>query len=358
MTQSQPIGPKERLARRTLCGEWAGRAPVYDLLCSDAAISFYAGEALTLANAAAVVPRAVGNALDATRLALPMPRAAGLEVQSDDSVWEHRRWTSWLRQGPVTDYDSYRAALRRSADGLLSDWSDDDQRALDQSLATYLETKALIGDVLLLGNLGTKAGFMALFSPNYLEYMGYLVSDDPELVDRVYEANTSKSVQRVAHLPADWAELCPAVFIGEDMAYNSAPMVSPDFLRHHYWPRLERIVDAYHAKGIKVVFHSDGNLMPVLDDLLAVGVDGLNPIEVAAGMDPVELRNRWPRLLLFGGIGHSSLLAHGTPAEVAAATRRAITGASPGYFVGSDTELGDDIPLDNIRAMFDTALAG
>ncbi|MHB0876334.1 MAG: uroporphyrinogen decarboxylase family protein [Anaerolineae bacterium] len=350
------MGPKEQLARRTLAGEWAGRAPAYDLLCSDAAISFYAGETLTLANAAAVVPRAVGNALDATRLALPMPRAAASEHQPDGSIWEHRRWTSWLRQGPVTDYDSYRAAMRRSAAGLLSDWSDEDQRGLDRSLATYLETKALLGDVLLLGNLGTKAGFMALFSPNYLEYMGYLIADDLELVDRVYEANTSKSVQRVAHLPEDWAEVCPAVFIGEDMAYKAAPMVSPGFLRQHYWPRLERIVDAYHAKGIKVVFHSDGNLMPVLDDLVAIGVDGLNPIEVAAGMNPVDLRRRWPRLLLFGGIGYSSLLAHGTPAEVAAATRRAIAGASPGYFVGSDTELGDDIPLDNIRAMFDTAM--
>jgi hypothetical protein len=352
------IGPKERVARQTLAGEWAGRAPAYDLLCNDAVISHYAGEPLTLANAASAVPRAVGNALDATRLALPMPREPGVEHQPDGSVWEHSRWTSWLVRGPITDYDAYSAGLRRSVDALLTDWSPEDQRALDGAVAAYRQTKAAIGDTLLLGNFGTKAGFMALFSPNYLEYMGYLMADDPELAARVYEANTVKSVQRVAHLPSGWAEECPAAFIGEDMAYKAAPMVSPAFLRRQYWPRLERIVAAYHAQGVKVVFHSDGNMMPVLDDLVATGVDGLNPIEVAAGMDPVAIRQRWPRLLLFGGIGYSSLLAHGTPSEVAAATRRAIAGASPGYFVGSDTEVGDDIPLDNVRALIDTARGG
>lgn len=351
-------GPKETLARRTLRGEWGGRAPVYDLLCNDSVISHYAGEKLTLANAATVVPRAVGRALDATRLALPMPRAPGVEHLADGSVYEHFRWTSWLRQGPVVDYDSYRAGLRRSVEGLPSDWSAGDQEALDGAIAAYRHTKAAIGDALLLGNFGTKAGFMALFSPNYLEFMSYLLADDPDLADRVYEANTHKAVQRVRHLPPGWAEECPAVFIGEDMAYKAAPMVSPAFLRRHYWPRLERIVAAYHAQGIKVVFHSDGNLMPVLADLVATGVDGINPIEVAAGMDVVAIRQRWPHLLLFGGIGYSALLAHGSPAEVAAATKRAIAGASPGYFVGSDTELGDDIPLDNVRALIDTALEG
>ena len=71
-------------------------------------------------------------------------------------------------------------------------------------------------------------------------------------------------------------------------------------------------------------------------------------------MDAAALRARYPHLLLFGGISYS-LLARGTPAQVAAVTRDTIRRASPGYFVGSDTQLGDDIPLDNIRAMIETA---
>ena len=349
---------KEELARRTLNLEWAGRAPVYDLLVHDAAISYYAGERLTFANAHTVVYRAIARACDCTRLGILLPQRHRLEKHEDGSVYEHYRWTSWLRQGPTRTYEEYQQALRASAEALLSDWSAADQEALEASLAAYRRAKARLGDVLLMGNFGTKAGFMALFSPNSLEYLGYLLADDPELVVRVLEANTHKAVQRIEHLPDGWASHCPVVFVGEDMAYKTAPMVPPEFLRRQYWPRFERIVHAYHARGIKVVFHSDGNLWPLLDDLVATGVDGLNPLEAAAGMSPAAVRAHYPRLLLFGGIGYSALLVHATPAEVAQATRAAIHQASPGYFVGSDTELGNDIPLANVRAMIETAWEG
>jgi uroporphyrinogen decarboxylase len=116
-------------------------------------------------------------------------------------------------------------------------------------------------------------------------------------------------------------------------------------------------VAAWHAKGVKVVFHSDGNVWPLLPDLIATGVDGLNPLEVAAGMHPGEIRQRYPHLLLFGGISYAGVLLHGSPAQVAEVTRDTIRRASPGYFVGSDTELGDDIPLANALAMYEAALA-
>lgn len=356
MISSVPAGcgPKETLARRALNREWGGRAPLYDLWTNDAVISYYAGETLTLQNAEDVVYRALSRGLDASR-AVILPRSEMIEKTEDGSIWDHRRWTSWLQQSPVTSYDEYLAALRRSCDELSSDWSARDQTNLDTVLASYRAARARLGDFLLVGNLGTKAGFMALFSPNFLEYMGYALGDDPELVARVFEANTHKSVQKIEHLPVDWGQLCPAVFVGEDMAYKTAPMVSPAFMRRAYWPCFERIVAAYHARGVKVIFHSDGNLWPVLADLAATGVDGLNPIEVAAGMTPADIRRRYPHLLLFGGISYSGVLAHGTPEQVAEATRDAIRRSSPGYFVGTDTELGDDIPLVNALAMYETA---
>ena len=55
--------------------------------------------------------------------------------------------------------------------------------------------------------------------------------------------------------------------------------------------RLERLVKAWHEHNIKCLFHSDGNLMPVLADLVKTGIDGLNPIETAAGMNLKEVKN-------------------------------------------------------------------
>jgi len=191
------FGPKEDLARRTLSLQWAGRAPVHDLFLNDAAIAYYAGEELTLDNAEEVVYRALSQAVDCTRLEIILPHSPGTERDEDGSVWEYERWTTWLKEGPVRTYEDYRQSVRASAESLLSDWSARDQARLDGLLATHTEAKTRLGDVLLMGNFFTKAGFMALYAPNYLEFMGYLLADDPELVRLALEAHTHKSVQLV-----------------------------------------------------------------------------------------------------------------------------------------------------------------
>jgi uroporphyrinogen-III decarboxylase len=93
-----------------------------------------------------------------------------------------------------------------------------------------------------------------------------------------------------------------------------------------------------------------------MDDLIATGIDGLNPLEVLAGMTPRAVRERYPDLVLTGGIDVSQLLVYGTPEEVRAACRDAIdaTGGR-GYLIGSSTELHWEVKLENAIAMIDTA---
>jgi uroporphyrinogen decarboxylase len=115
-------------------------------------------------------------------------------------------------------------------------------------------------------------------------------------------------------------------------------------------------VSAWHDRDVVCLFHSDGNLWSVLDDLVAAGIDGLNPLEVLAGMTVKEVRQRYPGLFLTGGIDVSQLLPLGTPDEVRAVCRQTIADAGRrGYFLGSSTELHWDIKLENAIAMFETA---
>jgi len=100
------------------------------------------------------------------------------------------------------------------------------------------------------------------------------------------------------------------------------------------------------------MFHSDGNLFPILDDLIHCGIDGLNPLE---NMDLRKLRERCPELFLAGGIDCSNLLPFGTPEKVSLAVEKAIKNTEKGYFLGSTSEIHPDIPLENIKAMIDTA---
>lgn len=104
------------------------------------------------------------------------------------------------------------------------------------------------------------------------------------------------------------------------------------------------------------LFHSDGNLNPILDDLVAAGIDGLNPIEILAGMDVGEIHRRYLHLFMAGGIDVSQLLPFGTPGQVRDAVRKAIDEAGGRNLVGSSTELNEDVPLANFLALREAVL--
>lgn len=95
--------------------------------------------------------------------------------------------------------------------------------------------------------------------------------------------------------------------------------------------------------------------MQILPDLVAAGIDGLNPIDYQAGMRLKEIRKKYPRLLLFGGIDAKGVLMFGTPEEVKKFTQKSIEDASPGYFVGSSGAIYDPVSIDNLKTMLETA---
>jgi uroporphyrinogen decarboxylase len=144
-----------------------------------------------------------------------------------------------------------------------------------------------------------------------------------------------------------------------DIAYKGRLIHSPAFLQAEFYPRLKRLNDAWHEHGIRCLFHSDGYLMDAMDDLIAAGIDGLNPIETVAGMSLREVRARYgQRLFLAGGIDMSQLLSNGSPEEVRQVCRQAIEDAYPGFFMGSTTEADNSCRLDNLLAMREVAVEG
>lgn len=186
------------------------------------------------------------------------------------------------------------------------------------------------------------------------ELFAYLLADEPDLIEEWMEALTQAELRRVECV-ADPVRM-PLALTADDIAYKTGPLFSPRWLRSIFMPRLKRLNDAWHERGIACIFHSDGCLWPVMDDLIATGIDGLNPLEVLAGMTPRAVRERYPDLVLTGGIDVSQLLVYGTPGEVRAACRDAIdaTGGR-GYLIGSSTELHWEVKLENAIAMIDTA---
>jgi hypothetical protein len=150
--------------------------------------------------------------------------------------------------------------------------------------------------------------------------------------------------------------LCPLFFVGEDIAFKGRLMFSPDYLRRTFIPMLRRVCEPLVNAGVKVIFHSDGYVMEILDDLLDIGIVGLNPIEPLAGMDIGYLKKRYGRrLILVGNVDCSQTLPLGSIEDVREAVRQCVKAASPGggHFIGSSSEVTPSTPLQNVFAFYD-----
>jgi hypothetical protein len=328
------------------------RPPIYDALRNDAAIEYYSGQPLTLENRQQVVYKAIGAALDATKQFIRFPEEPREIIDARGRRVTYQRWTYWEEPLHFSHVDQAAAYLQKILDDPTDFWGNPAEyvcRAEDD----YRKKKKMIGETAILLDIDTTEDFHNFYSLMGLEMFSYLALDYPDLLGAYLDLAVQRALQRIDAISIH-REL-PGVFYGIDLAYKSSTLFSPKLLRRVLFPRVEVLMDAYHRKGIHIMFHSDGNLWGILDDLVALGIDALHPIEVLAGMDLGLLRKKYPGLILVGGIDCSQLLPFATTAEVVRAVHSAIETAGPGYIVGSSTELHNSIPLDNVRAMIDTA---
>ena len=344
-------GSLERV-RAIIQGDTPDRPALYDLLRNDAVLSRFAGEPLTLENAREVVYRAHGPAIDATR-SVRMPGREETVFLEDGRRLRHFRWTTWTEHVRYADSAAYAVAKRRAIAGYTDAWVKADGEAMEKYLADVADNRERLGEVFFFPSVSA-VGFMGITGEVVLEAFSYHLADCPDLIDDLLEVHTRRSVKWIDHLPEGHG--IEAVFCGDDIAYKSGPMLSPRWFGQHYFHRLARVSDAFHRKGIKVLFHSDGDLNPILDGLVEAGIDGLNPIEVLANMDAGAIHRKHPRLFLAGGIDVSQLLPLGTPAEIRDAVRRALDGTGGRLMVGSTTELNNEVPLANYLALREAVL--
>jgi hypothetical protein len=339
--------------RTVVSGGVPDRAPIYELLRNDAVIGHFAGTTLTVENGADLVYRAYGPAVDATRPWVRPPQAEAVERLPDGRLQHRFRWTTWTEPRRYADSAAYRQAKKALLDAFDDRWTDADQTGLLAALDRAAADRHKLGEVFYFPGIAGP-GLMGIIGEVGLEAFSYYLADCPDLIPELLECQTRRAVATALHYPPDHG--LEAGFLGDDIAFHSGPLLSPAWLRQHYLPRLKRCIDASHTRGIRGLFHSDGNLNPILDDLVDAGIDGLNPIEVLAGMDIAAIHRRHPGLFLAGGIDVSQLLPFGTPQQVRDAVHRAIDDGGGRLLVGSTTELNNEVPLANYLALREAVL--
>jgi uroporphyrinogen decarboxylase len=138
------------------------------------------------------------------------------------------------------------------------------------------------------------------------------------------------------------------VTLNEDMAYKRGPMISLRMFREYLSPVYRELISFLRNHGVKVVIvDSDGYVEPLIPELLSVGVDGISPCEVAAGMDIVELRRKYPKLVMMGGIDKRMLASSKSDIDREVYRKVPPLIKSRGYFPGVDHAVPPDVSFEN-----------
>jgi hypothetical protein len=346
-------GSPERV-RRVLALEKPDRAPLFDLLPNDAVLQhFNGGEPVAVGDDASGI-RAVAAAIDGTRVSAFSPSEKRVERLSDGRACRHERWTTWTAWKSYSSSEEYREVKERELSERRRSAGNPVDPAVDQHYLREREIRSLLGDDFCYVLAPPHQSLMGIWTEVGLEQFSYYLYDCEELIVEQLELNTEYACRWIEGLPGD--DPFEAAFIGDDIAFKTGSMISVEWLQEHYFPRLARVVTALHARGLKAMYHSDGNLNAIMDGLVEAGIDALNPIEVSAGMDLGDLHRRYPQLVFAGGIDVSHLLPYGTPEQIRDATVKAIEETAGRILVGSSTEVFSAVPLENFLAMREAAM--
>jgi len=150
------------------------------------------------------------------------------------------------------------------------------------------------------------------------------------------------------------------VYFTDDIGGQSGLMISPATFRTLLMPRLASLIDHIKAQAdVKFMYHTDGSVTPVVEDIIAMGVDVLNPIQTSAlGMDTAALKETYHgRLCFHGAIDVQQMLPFASPAEVRRDVIRRLhdLGRGGGYILAPCHNIGSDVPPENVEAMYAAA---
>ncbi len=146
---------------------------------------------------------------------------------------------------------------------------------------------------------------------------------------------------------------------GDDLGIQNSLMVSPDVYRTLIKPRQRELFAFIKQQApVYTFFHTCGSVYDVIPDLIEVGVDILNPVQVnAANMDTKHLKKEFGKDIVFwGGIDTQRILPHGTQKEVRDEVKRRIDDLAPGggFVLNTVHNIQADVPPENILAIWDT----
>ncbi len=204
--------------------------------------------------------------------------------------------------------------------------------------------------IIWVGDLWERATFM-----RGMEQLLVDVVVSPAFVEALLEKLTKYVMETVRVLIATSDFECIA--LSDDYGTQHGMLMSPEHWRRLVKPCLARIYELAKNNGLAVFHHSCGNILPIIGDMIDLGLDILHPIQPEA-MDILFLKREFGKHLTFcGGISTQDLLVSGTPNQVRSEVRRLKRemGRGGGYILEPGITIQADVPEENLIAMLEEA---
>jgi len=146
--------------------------------------------------------------------------------------------------------------------------------------------------------------------------------------------------------------------MGDDLGHKTSTLLDPDIIRQLILPQYKKVIDLVHRSGKKFLLHSCGNIFPLMDDIINLGIDAKHSNEDQIAPFPVWIEKYFDRIGLFGGFDLNLLVlekpetVYQTVIEQGTLFRR----SANGYGLGSGNSIPEYIPVDGYMAMIEATI--
>ncbi len=286
-------------------------------------------------------------------------------LQDDVQFW-HSAGYDYIKLQPAADFhipghysdESISASVNWApeGEGVISAWADFEQFDFttpeEIDYGNFEKIKPILPE-----GMGVIGQYGDIFTMVW-ELMGftgfsYALFDQPALVDALFDSIGNTVVSMFEYMAQ--SDAVNILWYSDDIAYISGLMLSPDQLRKYFFPWLKKIGALAKASNKPLIYHSDGILWDVFDDIVACNVDAIHPLEPKA-MDILEVKERYgSQLCLIGNLDVGDILTLGTPDDVRRELRKNIecVGYNGGYCAGSGNSIPDYVNYENYLAMLE-----
>lgn len=285
------------------------------------------------------------------------------DVEIANNMYQDQWGMVWIKPESSFYYDLYKSPLSGEIsfhDVINHPWPDPNDPGLIDGLRDRVINQRNSSDCALVLNLSL---WVLQCSQGVRGYEDWFIDviRDPKLLELMVDCMTESMLGPIQMVLQEVGDLIDVVTVSDDIGHQDRLCISPDAYRRIFKPRHLRMMEAIKTRSnAPIIWHSCGSIVSIIDDLIEIGIDGLNPVQTSAkNMNPELLKRKYgDQLSFWGGIDTMNILNYGSKEDVCREVKYKIETLAPGggYILNPIHNVQPDVPVNNLLEMVKATL--